>query len=1079
MTILRSNTASLWIFAWLLAAAFFSPGPLSSAHAAESGRKSFDIPAGDALETLKQFVAQSGAQLLYSADEVEVVKTNAIRGDYLPEDALGRMLAGTNLLVQKDAGSEVLDIRRKKAEKGDGGTAGPDTKGGGSVIGRTINGENGTYLAGTAVSLEGLPWARTLTRRDGSFEFHDVPPGSWQLTAYYTGMPVESRPVTVEKGGTTEVKIVFESKVVQLEKFMVSSSRTGDAASITNQRNADNLINVASMDAFGSVADGAVGNFLVKLPGVTGNFENGEVTTISIRGTPPEFNSVMIDGVRTAGILAGSNPYGDRAAQVDQIPAEFIKEVELIKALLPETPADSIGGAANLIMKSAFDFESDALFYRAGVNHNMHRADLPQFTPNFAMTYLTRRGQDGNFGITTSLSYTDSVSPRDRVDMQRVEADGRNTQARTLAQANRRIRWGGALRLDYKPDESLLTYLKLDYSYFNVDRPRTTLRALVTGSRRVADYSVVSRAAIEAGAVPKTTSGQSAGVAPGFTDTFTELLNSTWSYESRNPYVTSKQLLAEFGLTKKLSAGQQVKFRAGYNPSKSDSFNRIFTATLGKGIGMTVDTRGGVQNPVFAQTYGPSVAFGSDFTKYTAAYSELPESAKDSIVNVDLDYLKETYVKEAPLTFKSGVSWRMQKRRNAGDTSPRNNWTLVGADGIAGTNAKTGVNDDDIAQFKSSRPGYSPEVQGTKPWAFPVDDLNLDAVQRLLQTSPGLFKQTTVAPPDQNKIRESVLAAYVQGRLVVGKLSALTGVRMERTDDVATGPYADPQNSATSISAEGSYSHFFPSLHLRYEITPSLLARASYSTGMSRPNINDLYPATTVSYANETVTQSNTRLKAQYSKNFDLSLEYYFEPSGVVSVGVFRKDITGFLASSVTQIGSGADNGFNGNFVGFDLISKSNLGAAEIEGLEFNYRQTLSMLPAPFNGLDVFGNFTKLRTSGTYANGETELEGFVPTFANAGISYRWHGFESRVSLSYSGESVTSYNSNPYATQRFKALTTVDLSFAYTFRPALTVFLDVVNLEDKWPVIFSGTDSQRVRVVDSYGTRLNIGISGRF
>jgi outer membrane receptor protein involved in Fe transport len=63
--------------------------------------------------------------------------------------------------------------------------------------------------------------------------------------------------------------------------------------------------------------------------------------------------------------------------------------------------------------------------------------------------------------------------------------------------------------------------------------------------------------------------------------------------------------------------------------------------------------------------------------------------------------------------------------------------------------------------------------------------------------------------------------------------------------------------------------------------------------------------------------------------------------------------------------------------------------------------------------------------------------------------------------------------------RVKALATIDVSLAYTIRPELSIFLDVVNLEDKWPVTFSGADSKRVRIVDSYGTRLNIGINGRF
>jgi iron complex outermembrane recepter protein len=370
-------------------------------------------------------------------------------------------------------------------------------------------------------------------------------------------------------------------------------------------------------------------------------------------------------------------------------------------------------------------------------------------------------------------------------------------------------------------------------------------------------------------------------------------------------------------------------------------------------------------------------------------------------------------------------------------------------------------------------------VQGTHPWQFAVDDLKVGAVGRALITNPTWFRQTGVRRADVNEIDESVLAGYVQGSMVIGKLDVVTGVRMERTDDAATGPYTDTRNNAPSVSIESGYSHLFPSVHFRYEIARPLIARASFSTGMSRPNISDLYPATTVNYSAETVTQNKTSLEAQYSKNIDLSLEYYFEPAGLLSLGFFNKRISGFLASSIEEIGNKPDNGFNGSFSGFDLISKSNLGSADIEGFEANYRQTFATLPKPFNGLGAFANFTKLRTSGTYTGGVSELAGFVPEFGNAGLSYRWRGFEARVAATYAGEYLSGYNVDPNAQQRIKALTTIDISFAYTFRRALTAFVDVVNLEDKWPVTFSGRDSRRVRIVDSYGARLNIGISGRF
>ena len=106
-------------------------------------------------------------------------------------------------------------------------------------------------------------------------------------------------------------------------------------------------MNVVSTDAFGSVADGNIGNLMVRLPGVAGDFENGEVVGIKIRGTPVEFSALNVDGVRASGAFSGFNTQGDRGAQSDQIPAEFIKEVQVTKAATPEMPADSIGGSTN------------------------------------------------------------------------------------------------------------------------------------------------------------------------------------------------------------------------------------------------------------------------------------------------------------------------------------------------------------------------------------------------------------------------------------------------------------------------------------------------------------------------------------------------------------------------------------------------------------------------------------------------------------------------------------------------------------------------------------------------------------
>jgi iron complex outermembrane receptor protein len=79
----------------------------------------FDIAAGDAAAALEQFTKQSGQDLLYSADAVAGVVTNAVSGRFAPKEALGRLLAGTVLRCEKARSSEAMAIVRTPKNTGD------------------------------------------------------------------------------------------------------------------------------------------------------------------------------------------------------------------------------------------------------------------------------------------------------------------------------------------------------------------------------------------------------------------------------------------------------------------------------------------------------------------------------------------------------------------------------------------------------------------------------------------------------------------------------------------------------------------------------------------------------------------------------------------------------------------------------------------------------------------------------------------------------------------------------------------------------------------------------------------------
>ena len=952
----------------------------------------------------------------------------------------------------------------------------------GTVTGRVINAATGAYLEGVEVAISGLLPA--LTDRNGAFSISGVPVGPQQIRASYTGLEVGTKAVEVRAGRSVEVTVTLQSgEVTMLGKFIVSTSREGEAAAIVKQRNAEQIVNVVSMEAFGNVADGNVGNFIVRLPGVAADYENGEVLGIKIRGTPAELSAVNIDGMRIANAAVG-NPAGDRSAQIDTIPAEFIKEVELTKAPTPEMSADSIGGAVNLVTKSALDFDRDVFTYRAGYNYNSYRKDLNTFAPNAAISYLTRVGAGRDIGLALSLTHTETEAPRDRAQMTRNQADGRNTQARTLSNVNNRVRLGAGLKLDYRPSAGSSVYTKFNYNYYDFNSPRDVLAIAGSNGNRIADYSRVSRAQIEAGTVPREAANATAGVAPGFTDTFTELLHPTFSHQVTNNIRKFWNFTVETGGTINFGGDQNLKFQLTCNPSAADGTLRAMTLTyVGAPFGYSIDTRNNRSRPEFRQTFGPNVGFGSDFSQYTGVFSFAPQDrVEDMMSNAKLDYTKVFKAARWPLQFKAGGNWR---RQNHSTSSWSPQWTFVGADGVAGRNAATGLNDDNLAQFRTAEPTYTVFNYGGV-WPK-MDGIDFEKVFDLFHQSPQLFRAvgTTVsAAPIYYELTEDVLAAYALGRMQFGQFNVLGGMRAERTEVAALGSLSDSrQPGVTRTRREGRYDKVFPSLHLRYRITSNFLARASFSTGSARPNMSDLYPTTAVSYNTTTglgtVTTANPGLQPQYSRNYDVSVEYYVEPAGLISVGAFRKDISDFISRNTTVIETGADNGFNGQYAGFDLNTTDNLGSAKIEGYEVNYNQQLTWLPKPFNAVRIFGNLTRLKTSGTYANGVAELVGFVPKTANAGASWRWQKLELRAAWNYSGTTLRSLSTNAYATQRSRPVETVDLNLKYYFSSRFSVFIDAINIHNKWQEIYTGQDSSRIVISDSYGTRYNVGVSGRF
>jgi hypothetical protein len=77
-----------------------------------------DIKAGSLKDAMQQFVDATNAQVVYGSHDAFSVRTNAVKGDLLPDEMLGRILAGTELTYRIDAlGRVVIESRASMLEQ--------------------------------------------------------------------------------------------------------------------------------------------------------------------------------------------------------------------------------------------------------------------------------------------------------------------------------------------------------------------------------------------------------------------------------------------------------------------------------------------------------------------------------------------------------------------------------------------------------------------------------------------------------------------------------------------------------------------------------------------------------------------------------------------------------------------------------------------------------------------------------------------------------------------------------------------------------------------------------------------------
>jgi TonB-dependent receptor len=934
----------------------------------------------------------------------------------------------------------------------------------------------------------------------------------------YTGLDTQNVEVSVAPGQSVLRSFDMGSTIYMLDAFKVASEKEGLAAAMTQQRNADNLKNVASMDALADLPNMNATELAIRLPGVTfANPGDEVVEEISVRGMGSGMTSITIDGGGMSSFSAQN-----RSTRMTAFTGNMFESLELTKGQTPDRSVDSLGGGVNFKTRSPLSMRE-----KRRVSYNFTARTAPSFTDHvplrekhrthglFNVSYQEKFAVFGNetenLAVSVNGFYSENAFGFFRTNRDFQQTNNQPAYLwdyRTQDNYNNRTQKSLSTKWDYRLDQNNLFKLNLIYN----DAPEPMRR----------QYQVRAFAG-NANTAPSNTTG----IVPGAFDnritvvranppaanatsntTATALIDVTSNLINRNQRLRHMDVGGEhnFGPLEIDWAALVSRTRYRFLGSEGNLVNRIgnipFIGPNGSpgsatnnirgpngetGVGWILDRTQSDLYPRFTQNGG------LDFTDPNN-YRPRVNGLSTQSGNLDIDLIREA---------RANFRYRL----------PIDSFTAF---------LKTGasVRDHDVElQRRNRRWSYiGTTALPTDPSIIMSDTLNTgrqipmwegaEFIQNGQPTNPTLWREDQYYHENNRriastKVNEVITAYYLMTQGRFGRNGFLAGMRREITDtrgegrrrarvlSTAAQQIADPigtaERDSTPYVNEGSYGQNFPSVHVWRDLTPDLKARAAWTTGFARPSLANYVTALSFNNNNETVTFGNPDLKPTRSTNWDFSLEYYFKPSSSFTVGWFHKKLEDYIAGGVDvgTVGTGPDNGFDGEFSGYTILANSNVGTAYTQGWEFSYLQQFQFLPGLLKGLRLNANLTQITAHGDYASPgnyakDKNVRGFIPRTMNTTLSWYYKKFSTSVSYNYTAEHIRdNYNfAQPSRNRYLKSRKIVNASMRYQLRPNLTVNLGVANLFNEPQVYYRSVPDQMETFLIN-GTTMTAGIEGRF
>jgi iron complex outermembrane recepter protein len=836
---------------------------------------------------------------------------------------------------------------------------------------------------------------------------------------------------------------------------------------------------------------------LQRVPGVVIARDAGEGRQISVRGLGPQFTRVRINGIEAMSANGSTDASGGtnrgRNFDFNTFASELFSNITVRKTASADTEEGSLGATVDLRTGRPFDY--DGLTIAGGLQLGYN--DLNEESDPRATFLVSNTFADGKFGALLSVAYTDRKLSDDGASTVRWQNNGGAaggsfaainpalyTGPITTAQLNSAFRpriprldmyqheqqrVGVTGSLQFAPSDASTLSLDLLYAKFDAERDEIFLEAPVfstNGASGINDVDLLD------GEID----GANSLVYGRFNDVD---IRSEARHDELTTEFTQVTLDGKHSFSDALTVNALVGF-AEANHENPIQTTLLFDADNVDGY--SYDFRQNRRLPLI--TYGATDVSSAATWRLTQIRLR-PQSTINSFQTASFDV---EWSMNDQWKFKAGPDWKnyvyksAELRRAAGETN-------IPAVANA-TNAPVSTYSH-IVTFDAG--GLDLPSGSVTSWLSPNLNAAVDALQL---DDPGIYPMSISAVlGNNNEVEENDLGAFVQGdftyELGSHTLRGNVGLRYVETEQTSKG-WALAAGVPTYTTVNRKYDDVLPSLNLVYDISESLLLRFGAAKVMTRPNLANITPGSTVSASgnNRVVTVGNPSLDPFRAKAYDIGVEWYFAPESLVSLAVFHKDVESFvqtlrdqrvytgnpygLPDSLAVAACGATAGCDANQV-WDFTVPVNTPGGDLDGFEVSYQQPFTFLSGIWSNFGTILNYTAVESEITYLTMPAppaapvltavtdDLTGLSKDAFNATLYFDNKVFSARVSAAYRSDYLTTVpgrNSNDV--EGTASTMNIDFSSSYNINDNFTVSLEALNL----------TDEVQDQWVDSTGDRLS-------